>query len=108
MRLASVLLGFLLLLSITPAVRAADEDLNEVVASAVKQAQSKFPNEKLKDEDVAVTLIDLREPNRSRTRPTRTREGSGSTSCRRMLRDAAFRRDPDMLTRADCPRVPLP
>jgi hypothetical protein len=67
MRRTSLLLGFVLLLSATPAARAAGDDLNEVVASAVKQAQSKFPGEKLKDQDVAVTLIDLRDPAKPRT-----------------------------------------
>ena len=66
MRSKRLLIGFLLLLCATPAVRAAD-DLNDIVASAVKQAQSKFPDEKLKDEDVAVTLIDLREPAKPRS-----------------------------------------
>jgi beta-lactamase class A len=66
MRPTPLLLGFLLLLSAAPAARAAD-DLNEVVASAVHGAQSQFPGEKLKDDDVAVTVIDLRELAKPRT-----------------------------------------
>jgi beta-lactamase class A len=66
MRPTPFLLGFLLLACATPAARAAD-DLNDVVASAVHGAQSQFPDEKLKDEDVAVTVIDFRERAKART-----------------------------------------
>jgi beta-lactamase class A len=56
------------LLFVSPTAWAADAgDLNDVVASAVKQAQAKFPDEKVKDQDVAVTLIDLRDPAKPRT-----------------------------------------
>jgi beta-lactamase class A len=67
MKFIPPLLGFLLLLSSTPAVWAADHSLNDVVASAVRRAQSQFPDEKLRDEDVAVTVIDLRDPAKPRT-----------------------------------------
>ena len=67
MRLTPFPLAFLSLLFLsTSAVRAAD-DLNEVVASAVHGAQSQFASDKLKDDDVAVTVIDLRDPAKPRT-----------------------------------------
>src|SRR4051812_11279670 len=36
--------------------------LDELAAGAVHTVQSKFPDEKLKDDDVAVTVVDLRNP----------------------------------------------
>jgi hypothetical protein len=63
---APLVIGFVLLGFAMPVARAADGDLNDVVAAAVRQAQAKFPDEKLKDQDVAVTLIDLRDPAKPR------------------------------------------
>ena len=40
--------------------------LNEVVTTAVRQAQARFPEEHLKDEDLALTVVDLREASHAR------------------------------------------
>lgn len=68
MRLRHFLLAFVSVLIVMPSVRAAaDDELNEVAASAVRRTQTRFPDEKLKDEDVAVTVIDLRDAAKPRT-----------------------------------------
>src|SRR5688572_8936061 len=48
-----------------PATPMSDE-LTPIVVDAVRKTQARFPAAGLKDEDVAITLIDLREPDRPR------------------------------------------
>lgn len=59
MRIIATILPVFLVAFALP-VRAAP--LDDLAASAVHKAQAQFPDEKLKDDDVAVTVLDLRNP----------------------------------------------
>src|SRR5687767_4517832 len=69
MRLNPLVVATVLLVVLPRAVAAADTQnpantraLDKIVAAAVRQVQAGYPSGKLKDEDVAVTVTDLRTP----------------------------------------------